>query len=177
MGNLSINVGPKGRNMRLINSGRHGNHGYRDGSREDFRRFKLDMLPGLGAGNNSSLHMRSQGAFVVEAERDFDLYTDQRFDVNAKEGCELSTEGNIHFASQKSTSLSSGDSVAVRATRELVLACGKAKIILTSDGRIVLDGTNISTVASGSVTTNSHADIKQIARGSFTIKGSKVDIN
>ncbi|ABD55937.1 type VI secretion system tip protein TssI/VgrG [Jannaschia sp. CCS1] len=177
MGNMSLNVGPKGHNRRLVEAGRFGDHGYRDGSRRDFNTFKREMRPGLGSGNNGSFQINTQGAFNVDADRDMDLYTAQRFDLNAKEGCELSTEANIHLASERSTSISSGDSVTIRATRELVLMCGQARIVLHSDGRIALDGSFISTVASGTVRTNANGNIEENARARFIITGNDVDIN
>jgi len=149
LGNLSISVGEKVRNKNMIGAGLIGDHSHRSGAPNLFDSFKHAMRPGLGYGGKGSFQINTEGAFILNSLRDVDITTQSGFDLNTVTDCDVSSDANIHLDAKQSVSITSGDVVAVHAKRKLVLSCGKAKIILMSDGRIIIDGVSVSSLAKG----------------------------
>lgn len=149
LGNLSISVGQRGRNGSMIEAGRFGDHSHISGKPNLFDSFKHSMRPGLGAGGTGSFQISTEGAFILNASKDVDIKTQSGFDLNTKTDCDISSQAHVHVDAAQSISLTSGDVLAIHGKRQIVLSCGKAKIVLTNDGRIILDGVSISTLASG----------------------------
>jgi type VI secretion system secreted protein VgrG len=148
LGNLSISVGQRGGNHSMINAGRFGDNSHPSGNPNLFDGFKYSMRPGLGSGGTGSFQVSTEGAFILNSLKDVDIKTQSGFDLNTKSDCDISSQAHVHIDANQSISINSGAAVAVNGKRQVVLSCGKAKIVLTSDGRIILDGVIISSLAS-----------------------------
>jgi type VI secretion system secreted protein VgrG len=148
LGNFSISVGGKGKNNKIINAGKFGDNAHNRGVPNLFDNFKREMQPGLGSGGMGSLQISTEGSFVVNTVKDIDFNSSSGFDLNTKADCDISSQSNVQVDAHQSVLISSGDTVAINGKKQLVLSCGRAKIVLLADGRIIIDGVNISILAS-----------------------------
>ena len=161
LGDYSLSIGAVRENRQMTKAGITGDHAKRDGNNPVFPEFKQKMKSGVGQSGCGAYRMHTEGNVVFDINKDFDLTCRGGIDFNAAEDVDLGSEKFIKLHSDKGTSISSSESVAISTDKEIVLSCGRAKIVLRADGQIILDGTSIS----------------ELATGTARIKAKKIELN
>ena len=153
LGNLSISVGNQHRSQRLMDSGRFFDHAPKSGELTVFPGFKRDMRLGQGHGDQGSFHIETQGGFMVDAKKGVELRAAHGFDLNTQQDIDLQTAAKMSISGGTGVSIDTPQTMSLSAGQTLTLSCGRARIVLHADGAIVLDGTSVSTLATGVVRT------------------------
>ncbi|MFP3385902.1 type VI secretion system Vgr family protein [Tritonibacter sp. SIMBA_163] len=161
LGSLSLTVGKIGKSERLVRAGALHDHAPRSGATTVFPDFKRKMQLGLGAAENGSFRIHTEGSYIATIGKSIDYNISKGLDINTGEDIDIQSSRETKISSRTGITLDTPATLNLNSSKTLVLSCGKARIILESNGAIILDGTSISELATGQV----------------SIKGKRVDIN